>query len=303
MSNMKKLFKGFDRDVAKLGAALELSPKRVGELLSGQALITPEMAMHIEDELNLPGGWMSDPSAVYPIPPAQAAAPEDSPAEPPATEPTTPAKPTPGTTAVTRTAAPKKTPAADAPSQPAALLGPAVSQPPKTPDSDTETQAIRRMNLTLLTEQKGEKAALARALGVHESLISLKLKDPARGGRPLTRDFCQEVEKAYSLEAGWMDIPRLELPEKVKRLGGDLPRGRPAKRVPSQVVPAAPTAPAPTAAEPAVTPRAAAPSLVPGGAPEALVLAKALSELILIRASAGTLSATRLLQLTQEIVG
>lgn len=289
LSNLKKLSRAF-KDDDKLAIALELMPARLAELLSGRSPITAEMAMHIEDELHLTGGWLSDSASEYSTaqagaqagaqaapptrfpPPAKSA---QQPARPPivaklALSPKTMAAAPKAAAAQKKPVAPKtlvvqkKKPAAPAaspvtsPATPAVTSAATPSQPPAV-DVGDGAQPVRRMNLMLLTEQKGEKAALSRALNVHESLISLKLKS-----RPLTREFCASVEDAYGLDEGWLDAPRLDLPDGVKRLGGDLRRGRPATAQ-------KPRPAAPKSAPPAAAPMAAAPvakrAPVPAAAP------------------------------------
>lgn len=335
LSNLKKIQRAF-KDEDKLAIALELSPLRVRELLAG-APITAEMAMHIEDELHLAGGWLSNPASVYVAPPARRSdvqsEPEPSAQETGGQRAKGPSKQAGGAklSLPTRPAAPKAASAA-VKKTPAPPTGPVVTKkasrkpaPAPVVVSDESMQQIRKMNLLLLTEQKGEKAALSRTLGVDQSLISLKL-----GSRPLTRDFCSSVEKAYELEEGWMDVTRLTLPEGVKRLGGDLRRGRPALRAdaaPKTQAKSTPAKPATAATPPAAKPAVAAPEQLPAATPApaqaarapeprqdtavprpapadattTTVLARALVQLITAKVDAGTLPYDKVVRLMTEL--
>lgn len=366
LSNLKKLSRAF-KDDDKLAIALELKPSRLAELLSGRSPITAEMAMHIEDELHLAGGWLSNPTSEYSVKQASEKVEESEaaaaakpargkPAKPqalqaaaapptvarltlpsksaspkaaaPAKPVTTAPAPTPKATVAKKPASPAPAPkvaAAKKPTPPVSKSKPAATPTPapasvKASTSEESAQQVRRMNMHILTEEKGEKAALARALNVHESLISLKLKS-----RPLTRDFCEGIEKAYGLESGWMDIPRLDLPEGVKRLGGDLRRGRPitttqkpapaAKGKPAAVR-AAPAVKPPAAARPAPKPAVAAPAPTPApvqpaqaaqpmpafGATTSALFGKMLAETIISRSASGALSYEKLVRIMEDVM-
>lgn len=338
LSNLKKLSRAF-KDDDKLAFALELMPARLAELLSGRSPITAEMAMHIEDELHLAGGWLSNPTSEYSVKQASdkveesvaAAAAKSTKGKP--TKPQAPAPAAPPTVAKltlpAKSAAPRSKalvkPSSAAPAPKAAAAKKAASPvskskpaaipaPAKAAASDDGVQQVRRMNMLLLTEQKGEKAALARALPVHESLISLKLKS-----RPLTRDFCEGIEKAYGLESGWMDTPRLDLPAGIKRLGGDLRRGRPATHKPmpapaakqkpavARTPPAAKPAPAIMPARPAPQPAAAAPAqaaqpMPTFGPTTAALFGRMLAEAIVSRSASGALSYEKLVKIMEDVM-
>lgn len=346
LSNLKKLAKVF-KDEDKLAIALELRPSRLAELLSGRSPVTAEMAMHIEDELHLSGGWLSDPASEYTVKQATARNEEmaaSSLGKPPKDKPqavtppptvaklTLPVKTAAPKTAATKpaTAAAPKASAAKKPAPPASKSTPAAAAPAPVQArvSDDGAQQVRRMNMHILTEEKGEKAALARALNVHESLISLKLKS-----RPLTREFCEGIEEAYGLEAGWMDTPRLDLPEGVKRLGGDLRRGRPVTAKAPEPAPApAPAAPvrkpavkaapapkvtqqpapvpAPVAVAAAPQPErraVAAPAPVAQPAPTSgsatvALFGKMLAETIISRSASGALSYEKLVRIMEDVM-
>jgi plasmid maintenance system antidote protein VapI len=370
---LKKLAKAFG-DLDGFAMAVELETRRVDEMLQGKAPISSEMAMHLEDSLNLPGGWMENTDSKYAKIDARRAVEQKAhPGSPelhepdPAQAPTRGAPPppaiaeittitgTPQKIAVSKTGAPVKvitkphrkphrvatSPVAEAPSvapsatveppaapkvwpakpgvkaKPSAVKAPAArpqvppaekaaTSTPKTaatPSPGKEMQQnIRRMNLALLTEKKGEKARMSRVLGIHASQLSLKLA----GSRVMSDKFCKKIELAYGLTEGWMSEARLALPAALVPLkdfvqAAPMPVPAVAAPAPAVAAPAPPMPmPVPVPAVPVQAVAAQAVAAHAAGQPSAL--ARALSEVILYRASTGALDDTKVTELLSKLM-
>lgn len=182
MVRRKELFQRYARDAGldadQLALRLMLSPVRIHDLLSGRAPISNELATHIEEMLQLPASWLDQGGALEPGDPPMIDAP----------------------TQATAQAAP---PAAEA--QPAAAVVPAGVAVPARPATDKkQIHEHRRLNLTMLTAERGTKNRLAQLAGTSGSRISLMTS--AR--KPVSDPFAFAIEDGLGLPRGWLDQPR-----------------------------------------------------------------------------------------------
>lgn len=195
MVRRKELFQRYARDAGldadQLAVRLMLSPARILDLLCGRAPISNELATHIEEMLQLPASWLDQGGALEPGDPTMidvlSSAPNVAPSQAPAQAPT----PAPTTTAEAPPAA--AVPAA-ATAGPAAIAGVDKKQ----------RHEHRRLNLTMLTTERGSKNRLAQLAGTSGSRISLMTS--AR--KPVSDPFAFAIEDGLGLPRGWLDQPR-----------------------------------------------------------------------------------------------
>ncbi|MBV2264729.1 MAG: helix-turn-helix domain-containing protein, partial [Thauera sp.] len=182
MVRRKELFQRYARDAGldadQLAIRLMLSPARIHDLLSGRAPISNELATHIEEMLQLPASWLDQGGALEPGDPPMIDAPTQAPAQ-------------------------AAIPAAEA--QPAALANPAgVAVQARASTDKKQIHEHRRLNLTMLTAERGTKNRLAQLAGTSGSRISLMTS--AR--KPVSDPFAFAIEDGLGLPRGWLDQPR-----------------------------------------------------------------------------------------------
>ena len=216
MVRRKELFQRYARDAGldadQLAVRLMLSPARILDLLCGRAPISNELATHIEEMLQLPASWLDQGGALEPGDPpmidvlssAQNVAPSQGPSQGPAQAPN--AASNPASTAAPSTTA-EALPAAAVPAArvPAAGAGAAGAGAAATAVADKKQRhEHRRLNLTMLTTERGSKNRLAQLAGTSGSRISLMTS--AR--KPVSDPFAFAIEDGLGLPRGWLDQPR-----------------------------------------------------------------------------------------------
>lgn len=185
MVRRKEFFQRYARDAGldadRLAVQLMLSPARIRDLLSGRAPISNELATHIEEMLQLPASWLDQggtlESGAFPM-----------------------------------IDAPVQAPSIAAEAQPTAPYAPAsqaatVAQPGVVAPAVADKKLIhehRRLNLTMLTAERGTKNRLAQLAGTSGSRISLMTS--AR--KPVSDPFAFAIEDGLGLPRGWLDQPR-----------------------------------------------------------------------------------------------
>ncbi|WP_415258687.1 hypothetical protein [Thauera phenylacetica] len=211
MVRRKELFQRYARDAGldadQLAVRLMLSPARILDLLCGRAPISNELATHIEEMLQLPASWLDqggalepgDPPMIDVLSPAPNVAPPQGPSQGPAQAPNAASNPA-STAAPTTTA--EALPAA---AVPAARLPAAGAGAAATAVADKKQRhEHRRLNLTMLTTERGSKNRLAQLAGTSGSRISLMTS--AR--KPVSDPFAFAIEDGLGLPRGWLDQPR-----------------------------------------------------------------------------------------------
>lgn len=163
---------GLDAD--SLAVRLMLSSARILDLLSGRAPISNELATHIEEMLQLPASWLDQGGTLEPGAPPMIDASAQAPSI--ATE-----------------------------AQPAAPVAqPGVVVQPTAVADKKQIHEHRRVNLTMLTAERGSKNRLAQLAGTSGSRISLMTS--AR--KPVSDPFAFAIEDGLGLPRGWLDQPR-----------------------------------------------------------------------------------------------
>ncbi|MEZ7895571.1 MAG: hypothetical protein QMB75_06805 [Thauera sp.] len=187
MVQRKELFQRYARDAGldadQLAVRLMLSPARILDLLCGRAPISNELATHIEEMLQLPASWLDQGGALEPGDPPMIDVPSQAPNQAPP-----PVQPPPPTTAT----------------QPAAAAPAVVASPTATVVDKKQLHEHRRLNLTMLTTERGSKNRLAQLAGTSGSRISLMTS--AR--KPVSDPFAFAIEDGLGLPRGWLDQPR-----------------------------------------------------------------------------------------------
>lgn len=211
MVRRKELFQRYARDAGldadQLAVRLMLSPARILDLLCGRAPISNELATHIEEMLQLPASWLDQGGALEPGDPpmidvlssAPNAAPSQGPSQGPAQAPNAASNPT-STAAPTTTAEALPAAAVPAARVPAAGAGAAATAVA----DKKQRHEHRRLNLTMLTTERGSKNRLAQLAGTSGSRISLMTS--AR--KPVSDPFAFAIEDGLGLPRGWLDQPR-----------------------------------------------------------------------------------------------
>lgn len=211
MVRRKELFQRYARDAGldadQLAVRLMLSPARILDLLCGRAPISNELATHIEEMLQLPASWLDQGGALEPGDPpmidvfssAPNAAPSQGPSQGPAQAPNAASNPA-STAAPTTTAEALPAAAVPAARMPAAGAGAAATAVV----DKKQRHEHRRLNLTMLTTERGSKNRLAQLAGTSGSRISLMTS--AR--KPVSDPFAFAIEDGLGLPRGWLDQPR-----------------------------------------------------------------------------------------------
>lgn len=216
MVRRKELFQRYARDAGldadQLAVRLMLSPARILDLLCGRAPISNELATHIEEMLQLPASWLDQGGALEPGDPpmidvlssAPNVAPSQGPSQGPAQAPNAASNPA-STAAPSTTAEALPAEALPAAAVPAARVPAAGAGAAATAVADKKQRhEHRRLNLTMLTTERGSKNRLAQLAGTSGSRISLMTS--AR--KPVSDPFAFAIEDGLGLPRGWLDQPR-----------------------------------------------------------------------------------------------
>lgn len=179
------------------GLAMELmiDPGRVAELLDGGALISSELATHIEEMLGLPASWLDKGSKDQAISLTRK--------ETCVEDQTVPALPIDADLPYSR-ASNNRSRAMNSEN---VHIDQSVSkdhQEQRISVGKTPVGLIRKQNLILLTERRGTKNTLSQLAGLNGSRISLMTS----GRKPVSDPFAHAIEDALRLPRGWLDIPR-----------------------------------------------------------------------------------------------
>lgn len=211
MVRRKELFQRYARDAGldadQLAVRLMLSPARILDLLCGRAPISNELATHIEEMLQLPASWLDqggalepgDPPMIDVLSPAPNVAPSQGPSQGPAQAPNAASNPasTAAPTTIAEALPAAAVPAARVPAAGAGAAATAVAD-------KKQRHEHRRLNLTMLTTERGSKNRLAQLAGTSGSRISLMTS--AR--KPVSDPFAFAIEDGLGLPRGWLDQPR-----------------------------------------------------------------------------------------------
>jgi len=155
----------------QLAVLLMLSPARIEELTSGRAPISNELATHIEEMLQLPAAWLDQDTQLQDVPP------QDAPLYRGAPDMiTTPERP------ATAATVQESSPSLD----------------------KKQIYENRRLNLNMLTSERGSKNRLAQLAGTSGSRISLMTSSR----KPVSDPFASGIEEGLRLPRGWLDKPR-----------------------------------------------------------------------------------------------
>lgn len=155
----------------QLAVRLMLSPARIEELTSGRAPISNELATHIEEMLQLPAAWLDQDTQLQDVPP------QDAPLYRGAPDMiTTPERP------ATAATVQESSPSLD----------------------KKQIYENRRLNLNMLTSERGSKNRLAQLAGTSGSRISLMTSSR----KPVSDPFASGIEEGLRLPRGWLDKPR-----------------------------------------------------------------------------------------------
>ena len=187
MVRRKEFFQRYARDAGldadRLAVQLMLSPARIRDLLSGRAPISNELATHIEEMLQLPASWLDQGGTLASGASPMIDAPVQAPSIAAEAQPTAPYAPA---------------------SQAATVAQPGVVAPAVAVADKKLIHEHRRLNLTMLTAERGTKNRLARLAGTSGSRISLMTS--AR--KPVSDPFAFAIEDGLGLPRGWLDQPR-----------------------------------------------------------------------------------------------
>jgi plasmid maintenance system antidote protein VapI len=179
------------------GLALELmiDPARVAELLDGGALISSELATHIEEMLGLPASWLDKGSKdqAISLTPKELGVKDEVESLLPLDNhlPYSSAN-------INRSRAMNRENVRT--DQPVSKDQPEY----KIPVGKTPVGLTRKQNLILLTERRGTKNTLSQLAGLNGSRISLMTS----GRKPVSDPFAHAIEEALELPRGWLDLPR-----------------------------------------------------------------------------------------------
>ena len=256
VANIEKLAQALGGAHA-LGIRLDMGIGRLQELMAG-INFSDETAFHIEVELGLAPGWLSDKHATAPdrqrleslaseAAPAANAPAVSSAAQAQAVAALEPELAMAGADASTAHAAPRSTPRARPtkhpepppsaalaaktvnPAQPTAFLAPlsvastlpiARKEPSMSNTVQDHARTVRVLNLELLTSEHGMKGRLAKVLNKTPANISHLL----HGTKSFDRPAAQQIEVVLGLPLDWFESPRAEIPASaVQVLKGEVP--------------------------------------------------------------------------------
>lgn len=225
---------------------LEVSATRLTALTNGEVDINDELVMFIEDQLRLPSGWLDGIHIMAleaPLPdlPAvsghnetdQAGEPTLDKKENAASPATPPADPDPlvsvatSETQNTISKVPENPATAEPESgeiKPESTVASSVdskeqdNHPPDSPKNQATAEpkqesddvySTRYRNLNMLVAQRGMRSALGRKLGLSGGLI----KELAENRIKIEADRAREVEAAFGLAMGWLDVAQASIPD------------------------------------------------------------------------------------------
>lgn len=251
--NLKLLQSVVGDDTALLALALEMAVPRLQSMLDGQVEVDSGLAMHLETTLGLPPRWLDKKHAAEDIGEhtRKILLGEDVSESGHALQ----------SVEQQGHAIMKKTAASPAPSEKDATAAapatdvrqqhlPHVEEPAGSSAATVTTVEdlipVRVNNLRLLTQARGAKTKMAKAISVSESFISFLFN----GKKDFTAELARSIEKAVGLPADWMDWEHVakDVPEQAWAV-----LGTPAE--PNATTPAPAAAPA-RSATPAAAPAA-----------------------------------------------
>jgi len=226
---------------------LEVSAARLTALTNGEVDINDELVMFIEDQLRLPSGWLDGIHIMAleaPLPDLPAVSGHNetdragepaldrkensgSPATPPADPDPVVSVPT-SETQNTITSKDPEGPATTEPEsgeiKPESTVASSVeskeqdNHPPEPPQNQATTEpkqesddvySARYRNLNMLVAQRGMRSALGRKLGLSGGLI----KELAENRIEIEADRAREIEAAFGLAIGWLDVAQASIPD------------------------------------------------------------------------------------------
>ena len=150
----------------QLATRLMLAPVRIEELISGRSPISNELATHIEEMLQLPASWLDQGGPL------------------------------------TIGEIPMPHPVDDTAAATADAQAPGKKQAPER----KQIMENRRLNLIMLTSERGTKNRLAQLAGTSGSRVSLMTS--AR--KPVSDPFAEAIEDGLGFARGWLDQLRSE---------------------------------------------------------------------------------------------
>jgi transcriptional regulator with XRE-family HTH domain len=260
VANLKLLLTKVGGDLTLLSAAVQVKLSRLQQMLDAQEVVTSELATHIEETLALDQGWLDRKHEEGDISTK--------------TVDILLGKDTSDFEKDIRNSEQKgldimKTSTGSTPTS-------AAPRPLRTPRKSPEKPVdefveVRKANLTILTQARGAKSKLARALGVSESIISFLFN----GKKDFSYRFARDFEKTLNLPAKWLDTPHSsqDVPQKAWDILGNASPNSPQFLSSHQGSLELPNlklnmASAPTELERGKSPLAQAGSETPGGRPK-----------------------------------
>jgi hypothetical protein len=209
VANLKLLLTKVAGDVAMLAAAVQLKLPGFQQMLDGEKVVGSELATHIEETLALDQGWLDTKHEVKEIS----------------------AKTVEILHGRDISDFEKEIRHSEQKGQDIMKTAAAATLKPAAPSATSERPnddiiETRIANLMLLTQARGAKSRLARALGVSESIISFLFNRKKEFSNRFSRDF----EKSVHLPAKWLDRPHAEsdVPEETWNIVGRLGKPGPA---------------------------------------------------------------------------
>ena len=209
--NLKLLLQVVNDDTAQLAMAVDLPMNRLQLMLDGHIAVNNGVAMHIEETIGLPQSWMDRKHVLEEIGDRtrKILLGEESPdAEHPLHSVEQQGHAIMKKTAATTSPAEKETrpaaPVADSRQQELPHVENSGASETAS-GSEVKTVAdlipLRVNNLRLLTQARGAKTKMAKALNVSESFISFLFN----GKKDFTSELARSIEKAAGLPGDWMD--------------------------------------------------------------------------------------------------
>lgn len=199
--NLKRYMQTLQLSVDSLALRLEISRVRLADYLEGSMFISNELAMHVEEMLQLPPSWLDLPDPVVPE------------AKPITEQPTSIADSEhikehsfPEHKALSTPTLKEYAAALDTSDHPGEITSMMI-RPMQKANMDRQAKLdARRGNIVMLTQLRGSKNQLALLAGTNPSRISLM----ASGRKPVSDPFAQAIEDGLGVAHGWLDLLHTE---------------------------------------------------------------------------------------------